>query len=416
MSTEITATPQVKPKLWLRIILVVLVLLLIAGALGYKKYLQIQEQIAFGSAPVPPTSVTVATVKPDEWQNRLKAIGTLVASQGIDITSEVTGIIKKLNFESGQTIEKDNLLLSLNNEIEMAALTTAQAQYSSANNQYQRSLKLKNKKFVTENELDQQRWAADSAKSQVESAQAALNKKNIHVPFSGKLGIRNVDLGDYVSPGTKLVTLQDINTLYLDFTLPERNFTQLATQQPVQFKVRSYPDRVFEGKIQAWDPNLDVNTRNVNVRAIVKNTDGQLAPGMFAEIDVEGTDAVNVFSIPETSIFYNIYGEAVYVLEKPEPEPTQTDETNTAQIETADPEVFILAARQVKVLYRENGIAGVTEGLEEGDTVVTAGQLKLFPSLRVVITEDVPDANQTNELTTEDPIDPTTTQSQTTSG
>ena len=399
MSTGNTATVDHKPRLWLRLLIVVLLLLFIAAALGYKKYLQIQEQIAFGSAPVPPSSVTVAIAEADQWQNRLKAIGTLVASQGIDITSEVTGIVKNLNFESGQAINKGDLLLSLNNEIEMAALTTAQAQYESANNQYQRSLKLKNKKFVTENELDQQRWATNSAKSQVESAQAALNKKNILVPFSGKLGIRNVDVGDYVSPGTKLVTLQAIDTLYLDFSLPERNFKQLASQQPVRFKVRSYPGQVFEGKIQAWDPNLDVNTRNVNVRAVVNNTDGGLAPGMFAEIQVVATDAIDVYQIPETSIFYNIYGEAVYVLEKPEVDVTAAAENDTAQTETNDPEVYILAARQVKVLYRENGVAGVVEGLKDGETVVTSGQLKLFPSLKVVITDDVPDSDEGGEIT-----------------
>jgi membrane fusion protein (multidrug efflux system) len=250
---------------------VIFLLLIIGGALGYKKYLQIQEQIAMGSMPVPPSSVTVADATADQWQNRLKAIGTLVASQGIDITSEVNGIVKQLNFESGQEIRNGELLLSLNNEIEQAALTTAQAQFESANNQYQRSLKLKSQKFVTENEIDLQRWATNSAKSRVQSAQAALDKKNILVPFSGMLGIRNVDVGDYVSPGTKLVSLQDVDTLYLDFTLPERHFTQIAKQQPVKFKVRSYPDRIFEGQIQAWDPNLDTNTRNVNVRAEVKN-------------------------------------------------------------------------------------------------------------------------------------------------
>lgn len=382
-----------KPRLWLRLIVVILVLLGIAGSLGYKKYLQIQEQIAQGSIPVPPSSVTVAKATADQWQNRLKAIGTLIASQGIDITSEVTGIVKELNFESGQKIEQGELLLSLNNEIEQAALTTAQAQFESANNQYQRSLKLKSQKFVTENEIDLQRWATNSAKSRVQSAQAALDKKNILVPFSGELGIRNVDVGDYVSPGTKLVSLQNVDTLYLDFTLPERHFTQIAKEQPVKFSVRSYPDRVFEGRIQAWDPNLDINTRNVNVRALVDNPQGQLAPGMFAEIDVVGIDAVELVQIPETAIFYNIYGEAVYVLEKPEDE----DDSDTAAIESNDPEVFILAARQVKVLYRENAMAGVIEGLEEGEMVVTAGQLKLFPSLRVVIADDVPEPGDASE-------------------
>ena len=386
-------TMEKKPRLWLRLLFVVLLLAVITAGLGYKKYLQIQEQIAFGSAVPPPTSVTVAQAAAEQWQNRLKAIGSLVASQGVDITSEVSGIVKEISFKSGLEVKKDDLLLSLNNEIELAALTTAQAQYSSANNQYQRSLKLKNKKFVTENDLDQQRWAANSAKSQVEAAQAELKKKNIHAPFSGKLGIRSIDVGDYVSPGTKFVTLQAVDTLYLDFTLPERNFKQLATGQSIQFKVRSYPGQTFAGKVQAWDPNLDVNTRNVNVRAEVNNLDRTLAPGMFAEIDVDSTDASQVMTVPETAIFYNIYGEAVYILEQP-----QADQSSEANVETNDPQTFVLAARQVKVLYRENGLAGVVEGLNEGDLVVTSGQLKLFPSLKVVITDDVAEpGEQTSE-------------------
>ena len=385
-----TANMEKKPRLWLRLVIVILLLAAIAASLGYKKFLQIQEQIAFGSAAPPPTSVTAAEANPEQWQNRLKAIGSLVASQGIDITSEVEGIVKTLNFKSGQQVKQGQLLLSLNNEIEQAALTTAQAQYASANNQYQRSLKLKNKKFVTENDLDQQLWAANSAKSQVESAQAALDKKNIHAPFSGKLGIRNVDIGDYISPGTKLVTLQAVDTLYLDFTLPERNFKQLAVGQSIEFNVRSYPDRSFKGKVQAWDPNLDINTRNVNVRAVVNNSDRLLAPGMFAEIEVESTDASMVMTVPETAIFYNIYGEAVYVLETPE------QESDT--IEPEQPEAYILAARQIQVLYRSNGLAGVIKGLNKGDKVVTSGQLKLFPSMKVVVTDDVPEpGEQTSE-------------------
>lgn len=392
-----TTQKQKRPRLWLRLLTVVALLLIMATALGYKKYLQIQEQIAAGSAPVPPTSVTVAVAQSSRWQNHLRAIGTLVASQGIDISSEVTGIVKELNFESGEEINKGDLLVSLNNDIEQAALSTAQAQYESANSQYQRSLKLRDRNFVTENEIEQQRWAVNSAKSQVESALAALNKKNILAPFSGKLGIRNIDIGDYVSPGTKLVTLQSVDMLFLDFTLPERNFKQLATKQPVQFKVRSYPDQEFEGEIQAWDPNLDENTRNVNVRAIVKNNDRLLAPGMFAEIDVESTESIIVNTVPETSIFYNIYGEAVYVLEMPD-----NSGNAPAQIESSDTDVYTLAARQVKVLFRDNGVAGVVEGLNEGDTVVTAGQLKLFPSLKVVITDDV---NDSTGITSENLID-----------
>ncbi len=176
-----------------------------------------------------------------------------------------------------------------------------------------------------------------------------------------------------------MVTLQSVDRLLLDFTLPESNFRNLAVGQSVSFNVRSYPDRSFTGKIIAWDPILDENTRNVNIRAEVANEKRFLAPGMFAEILVSGTQKIPVLTIPETSIFYNIYGEAVYVLEQPE-----ATESNP------DPG-YILAARQVGVAYRAEGVAGVKAGIKAGDLVVTAGQLKLYPNLQVAIVDDVPE-------------------------
>jgi membrane fusion protein (multidrug efflux system) len=371
-----------KPRIVLRITIVLLLLLAMTGALGYKKFMQIQTMMAQGSIAPPPISVTVAEAKAADWNKRIKAIGTLIAYQGVEISSEVAGIVTSINFVSGQEVETGKLLVELDSQSELATLASAKAQYESDNSQYQRWIKLKDQEFVTKNALDTQLALVDIAKSRIGIAEAALAKKSVAAPFSGKLGIRQIDLGEYVAPGTSIVTLQSIDQLLLDFTLPESNFKDLAVGLSVTFKVRSYPGRTFTGTVTAWNPLLDENTRNVAIRAEVDNTERQLAPGMFAEIEVESRQTLSVLTVPETSIFYNIYGEAVYVLEKPE--------ASDADSDPADPNPeYILAARQVQVAYRVGGVAGVSEGLKAGDQVVTAGQLKLFPSLKVAIVDDV---------------------------
>jgi len=376
--------PSKKPSLFLRFFVIILLVGAMVGALAYVKYGQIQGMIAQGSIPPPPISVTVAEARTEKWNKRIMAIGTLVASQGVDISSEVGGIVRQINFKSGQEVQESTLLLQLDDQTEIASLNSAKAQYLSDNSQYQRLLKLKNQSFVTKNDLDTQAGLVDIARSQIGVAEAALEKKGITAPFSGKLGIRQVDVGEYLAPGTPVVTLQSVDKLLLDFTLPESNFKDLAVGQSIDFKVRSYPEKTFKAKISAWNPMLDEDTRNVTIRAEVNNKQRQLAPGMFAEMQVTSTKRMTVLNVPETAIFYNIYGEAVYVLE------------NQKDSGGEDNPDYRLAARQVKVAYRTNGQAGVSEGLAEGDLVVTAGQLKLYPSLKVTIVDDVPDYQATN--------------------
>ncbi len=368
-----------KPRLWLRLLLVLLLLVAMSGALGYKKFLQIQDQIAQGSQAPPPISVTVAPVKAAQWNRQIKAIGTLVAFQGVDVTTQVSGVITSINFDSGDEVKQGSLLVELDNSTEKANLESARAKYNADNSQYKRLLKLKDQSFVTSNDIDTQASLVDIAESQVSVAQVALAKKKIYAPFAGKLGIRHVDLGQYVAPGTNIVTLISLDRLYLDFTLPESNFKDLVIDQLIEFRVRSYPEQVFSGRVETWSPQLDANTRNIAIRAVVGNGERLLAPGMFADMEVRSRRQQTVMTIPETAIFYNIYGEAVYVLEEsPDDKGKPTPD-------------YRLAARQVNVAYRSGGIAGVLSGIEADDIVVTSGQLKLYPSLRVAIVEDVPE-------------------------
>jgi len=372
-----------KPRLWLRLLLVLLLVAGIAGGLAYQKYLQIQQTIAGASQPPPPISVTVASAEAAEWQRRVHAIGSLVAFQGVDVTTEVSGVITAINFDSGQRIAAGTLLVELDNRTETANLEAARARLASDSSQYQRLLKLKDQKFVTSNDVDTQAALVDISEAEVRVAEVALAKKRIYAPFSGKLGIRAVDLGAYVAPGDNIVTLLSLEQLYLDFTLPEANFNDLVNEQELEFRVRSYPGQVFKARVEAWNPQLDVSTRNVSIRAVVKNRDGLLAPGMFADISLLSQRRTAVITVPETAVFYNIYGEAVYILE-----------TEPGSDQAAQPD-YRLAARQIDVLYRRDGLAGVSSGLAAGDLVVTSGQLKLYPSLRVSIVDDVADYRST---------------------
>lgn len=369
-----------KPRLWLRLLLLLIGLVAIVAPLAYAKFMQIQEKIEMGSQIPPPISVTVATAEPAQWSRKVKAIGTLVATQGVDITTEVSGIVKSIHFESGEEVAENDLLVVLDDRTEQANLESAEARFQSDNGQYQRLLKLKDQSFVTKNDIDTQASLAEIAEAQVVVARTALAKKRIYAPFSGKLGIRRVDVGEYIAPGTPIVTLLSLDRLYLDFTLPERYFTDLAVGQQVRFRVNPYPEREFTARVETWNPELDVRTRNISIRAVVDNREHLLAPGMFADMALVSRQKIDVLAIPETSIFYNIYGEAVYILENSNADPgTEPD--------------YRLAARQVDVAYRNDGIAGVVSGLSAGDLVVTAGQLKLYPSLRVAIVDDVPEYN-----------------------
>jgi len=374
-----------KPRLWLRLFLVLLLIAAIAGALGYQKYLQIQVQIEQGSLIPPPISVTVASAVPAEWDRRIRAIGNLVAFQGVKVTTEVSGVITRIDFDSGNRIATGKLLVELDNRTEMANLESAQARLASDDSQYQRLLKLKDQSFVTTNDIDTQAALVDISEAEVRVAKVALAKRRIYAPFSGKLGIRQVDLGEYVAPGDTIVALLSLDRLYLDFTLPEANFNDLVIDQGLEFEVRSYPQQKFKARVETWNPQLDINTRNVTIRALVDNKKRLLAPGMFADISLNSRRQTPVLKVPETAIFYNIYGEAVYILEKPPVSDTDPDPD------------YRLAARQVDVLYRSKGIAGVKSGLAAGDIVVTAGQLKLYPSLRVAIVDDVPEYQSTSQ-------------------
>lgn len=314
----------------------------------------------------PPAVVAVTEVKQVEWHSTLKAVGNLVAVSGVDVTNELDGIVKAIHFESGENVNKGQLLIELDSETDQAELKGLLAQQRLAQIQFERSQKLITGKFISKSDFDQNRALLDEANASVLTKKTIIGKKRIRAPFSGELGIRNVDLGQYLTPGSAIVTLQQLDPIYIDFKLPERHLSHLMQDQKVNVSVQAYPDKVFTGQVSAISPLIDQNTRSVSIRATVSNVDHQLHPGMFGQVRVLSDRPRQVLTLPDTAISYNPYGDFVFV------------------VESGD-HGFIVQSRQVETGATREGRVEIIKGLSRGERVVSAGQIKLRNGMPVVI-------------------------------
>jgi len=353
-----------------RLIFLLLGLVVLFGALFGTKYYQVQRMAAEASVPPPPTTVSAARVQTQTWQPHLFAVGSLVASQGVYVANEIAGQVKAIHFESGQRVERADLLLELNDSVDQAELEGFIAERRLAQVEFQRLAKLYKKRSVARSEYDQAQAKLQNAQAQVASQRALIAKKAIRAPFAGLLGIRQVDLGQYLAPGSPIVSLQSLDLLYVDFSLPERDLAVLYSGQKVTFQVPAYPKRAFDGEISAIDSRIDEATRNLQVRATVENKGGLLRPGMFAEVQTQLPTEENVLTLPSTAITYNPYGDSVFV------------------VESRDGQLLV-EPRWVKTGETRQGQVAIEQGLKAGEQVVTAGQLKLRKGQQVRIDNTV---------------------------
>lgn len=357
---------------------VLLVVLILAGYKGFSIYRQIQQF----SAPRPAISVSAAVAEERPWEERLPAIGTLTASQGIDLTVEVAGTVRDVLFQSGQKVTQGQPLIQMDGSVEQASLEAAEADLSLSRVEFERGRSLVSRQMISKSDFD--RLAAQLQKNTGAVAQlkAMLDKKRILAPFSGTIGIRQVDVGDYLASGTVIATLQDLSTLYVDFHLPEQAVPRLSVGQKVAVSVAAYPGEVFEGRIGAINPKVDEATRNVQVRAMLPNPDDKLLPGMFANLEVLLPEAPRRVVVPETAITYTLYGNSVYVIE-----PVKDDSGEVQKDDQDEPQLQV-QRRFVETGPRRGGWVVILKGLAPGEQVVTSGQLKLDNGARVAIVED----------------------------
>ncbi len=350
-------------------LVVILLLLVIFGAIGGYLYQRFSTFASMDFTP-PPVTIAASIATLATWDETLNAVGTIKAVRGVELTSETSGEVIAIEFESGDKVPANQLLLVLNDEVEQASRKNQLANLDLAKILFERDQTLVRQKSIPQTQLDRSRADFERARAQVAETEARLANKRIRAPFAGTLGIRQVNVGDYVAPGSSIVTLQDHSELEIDFTVPSQYTPKLKPGLTVKVTIDAYPERVFTATVTAIDSAIDPNTRNVLVRAKLNEVDG-LLPGMFAVLEVDLGDSQQVVTIPETAMTYALQGNIVYVIE-----PTDDNQlTATAKVVRAGP-------------VRDGKVA-VLDGIAQGDQVVSVGQNKLYRGVRVVIDDAV---------------------------
>jgi membrane fusion protein (multidrug efflux system) len=366
------------------------VILLLLGGLGYFQFVFKPQMIRtfLSQMKPPPVTVTAEPARIERWIERLASIGTLIASQGVEVTSQVAGIVTEVLIDSGKEVPQGTKLVQLDTAVELADLDNAVAVQREAELAYERQADLMQKRVTSEANLDTARAKREVAGAAVKRIQAVIAQKAIASPFAGRLGIRKVEKGQYVSAGMALVSLQALDPIRADFPMPEQYVGKLAVGQPIELTVDAYPGQVFKGEIQSLDARVAQDTRTLLVRGLLPNRDRKLLPGMFANVTVLVGDPRDVVTVPRTAVTYSLYGDSVYVV-KPAPAgdaapPAAGSAAAAAPSQPAAP-ALVVERRFVRTGQVRDDRVAVTFGLEAGENVVTTGQLKLNPGASVLI-------------------------------
>jgi membrane fusion protein, multidrug efflux system len=358
------------------ILIAVGALVLAMVVLGAVKAAQIRAMIAAGKAYVPPAqAVTTAEVRRVQWQSELTAVGSSLAVQGVTVSSEVPGTVKAIAFESGAMVKKGDLLVRLDTSIEQAELASAEASARLATLDLERMKKLRAVGAGSEADLDTAAARAAQASAAFANVQAVIGKKTIRAPFSGRLGIREIDLGEVLQPGAPIVSLQSSDPIYVEFSLPQQALSRVEAGNPVAVGTDAFPDRKWQGRVDVVDAKIDPGTRNFTVRALVDNPNGELRPGMFVDVKVLRPETQELLAIPASAVLFAPYGDSVYVTKE-----KQTDSGETLQVVE---QVF------VRLGERRGDLVAVTSGLNAGDTIVSTGAFKLQNGMAVIVRNDL---------------------------
>ena len=372
----ITDKPRARPIRMVRwFIIVGLLLALLVGGLVWFNYFR-GQMIAqfFANNKPPPSSVSIAEAKSEVIPNLLTAVGGLAAVHQVDVTSDVSGRITDIMFAPGATVKAGNPLVQLFDAPDQADLANFKAQATVAQLSLDRAKQLASRQFGPQATVDSAQAAYDQANAGIAKSEAIISQKLVRAPFDGELGVRHVEVGQFLTAGTQIVTLTDLSTLYANFTVTEKDSAALKVGQTVRILVDAYPGRTFEGKITAIEPQIATDTRNIRVQATLDNPDHILKPGMFATTTVVLPDKPAVVTVPETAVDYTLYGDSVFLLTEKKADDGKTSLTAVRTfVRTGD---------------RIGGRAEILNGLKPGDRVVAVGQLKLQSGAAVAISTD----------------------------
>ena len=375
-----------KPNATLRwVLMLVGVIAVFGGVFLVKAILAKGTNDFFDNMPQPAVAVSSHVAKTQRWSDNGEAVGTFVAINGTDITTEAGGVIRAIEFQSGQRVSAGTVLVRLNTANEEATLKALQTSANLAGVQAQRWQQLGKDKLVSLDDVQQRTAAAASARAQVEAQRALIAQKTIRAPFTGVLGLRKVNLGQYVAPGTAMVSLQQLDPIFLDFSLPEQQIGKVIEGTAVRASVDALPGQVFDGRITAMESQVDPSTRNFKAQATFQNPDGALRPGSFAKVGFALGGERDVLVIPQTAVSFNPYGNAVFVISKTARKPGEKD----MQGKELTGDKLIVKQRFIKTGATQGDLVVVTEGLKAGEQVVTSGLLKLRNDAEVTINDAI---------------------------
>ena len=362
-----------KTKLWVGVIsgLVALVVLLV-GVKGGQIVAMMEAGASF--AP-PPESVSSAKVQQVDWVATRAAIGSLVADRGVTLAAELPGTVREIDFQSGSDVRKGALLVKFDTSAEEAQLSSAVAEASLAKLNRDRARTLLQAESGTQADLEAAEARAKQADAAVASLEATIAKKTIRAPFSGRISIRQVELGQVVAPGTPIASLQSVSPIHAEFWVPQQALAEIRAGQKASVRTDAYPEASWEGTVTTVNPEVDVSTRSVRVRATFENADGRLRPGMFANVEVLSSERKPALIIPATAVIFAPYGDSVFSIEEKKDESGKT--------------ATVAHQKFVRLGDRRGDFVAVASGLSAGETIVSAGAFKLRNGTAVAVNNDL---------------------------
>jgi multidrug efflux system membrane fusion protein len=378
LGRAISEKPHARPVRMTRwfIIVGLLLAVLVGGLVGFNAFRTKMITQFFANNKPPPASVTVAEAKTEVIPNLLTAVGDLAAVHQVNVTSDVSGRIIDIMFTPGATVKAGSPLVQLFDAPDRGDLASFKALATGAQMALDRAKQLAARQFGPQSTVDAAQATYDQANAGIAKTEAIISQKLVRAPFDGELGVRHVELGQFLTAGTQIVSLTDLSELYANFTVTEKDSANLKVGQTVRIAVDAYPGRAFEGKITAIEPQIATDTRNIRVQATIANPDHILKPGMFATTTVVLPDKPAVVTVPETAVDYTLYGDSVFLITEKKEDDGKTSLTAVRTF--------------VRTGNRIDGRAEVLSGLKAGDRVVAVGQLKLQSGAAVAISADGP--------------------------
>lgn len=350
--------------------------IIFGGIFGFKAFQTMMIKRFMADQKMPPVTVTAMRAGFEEWQPQIRVAGSLRAVQGVDVTCEAAGLVRAVNFQPGQRVKAGEILVELNADSDIAQLHSLEASVSLAEIVYERDVKQFAARAISRAVLDADEADLKIKRAQLAQQKALVEKKFIRAPFSGRLGISAVNLGQYLEPGNKIVTLQALDRLYGDFYVPQQDLGRIKKGQVVIATSDTYPGRTFRGRISAINPKVEAESRNIQVESLISNSGHDLLPGMFVSIDVQTGSPEKRLTLPQTAISFNPYGEMVFVVQQ-------------GPKDASGKEVLTVKQSLVTVGPARGDQVSIVSGVREGDIVVTSGHFKLKPGSAVVIDNKV---------------------------